>query len=87
MAQIKRCKSPFAFEDGGMTRVVTAGALVSTEDTAYTDDTAVHFEDVEGFVDDQAAGRKRAAGVSVVEDATAVPGELRRGPGRPPKQR
>lgn len=76
MAEFKRCKTPFAFTDGGMTRVVSAGALVSVDDPAYTEDRAVHFEDIEEHVGEQADRRARAAGATV-EAATAVPGEKR----------
>lgn len=77
MAEIKRCKTPFAVEDEatGATRVIAAGELVSTDDPAYTDDTAEHFEDIEVHTTEQAKRRARAAGT--VEDATADPGEKR----------
>ncbi|MGW1801540.1 hypothetical protein ACWCQN_37895 [Streptomyces sp. NPDC001984] len=76
MAEIKRCKDPFAIEQDGMIRVVTAGALVSTDDPAYSKRTRDHFEDVDAFVAKQAEGRARAAGKGV-EQATAGPGEKR----------
>lgn len=74
MAQVKRCKDPFAVTIDGMIRVVSAGQVISTDDPAYTKDTAEHFEDVDVFVADQASKRKQAAGV---EEATAAPGEKR----------
>jgi hypothetical protein len=87
MAEIKRCKTPFAFEADGMTRVVAAGSLVSTDDPAYTDATAELFEDVDVHVETQTKRRAAAAGV---EQTTAEPGEKRNvtSPrGRPAKQR
>lgn len=75
MAQIKRCKEPFATEVDGMLRVVAAGSLVSTDDPAYTKSTAGHFEDVDVHVDAESKTRERAAGR--VEKATAEPGEKR----------
>lgn len=74
MAEIKRCRVPFAFDDNGMTRVVAAGALVSTDDPAYTEGTAEHFEDVDVHVKAETKRRAKAAGV---EQATAEPGEKR----------
>ena len=74
MADIKRCKIPFAFDDNGMTRVIAAGSLVSTDDSAYTDATAEHFEDIDVHVEAQTKRREKAAGV---EQATAEPGEKR----------
>ena len=87
MAEIKRCRTPFAFDNNGMTRVVAAGALVSTDDAAYTADTAEFFEDVNVHVEAQAKRREKASGV---EQATAEPGEKRNVTpprGRPSKQR
>lgn len=78
MAQIKRCKEPFATEVDGVTRVIGSGALVSTDDPAYNRGTAAHFEDIEAHV--TAATTRRAAataGASRVEQATADPGDLR----------
>lgn len=74
MADIKRCRTPFAFDDNGMTRVISAGALVSTDDPAYTAGTAEHFEDVNLHVETETKRRAKAAGV---EQATADPGEKR----------
>lgn len=74
MAEIKRCKTPFAIEENGMTRVIAAGSLVSTDDSAYSENTAEHFEDVDVHVETQTKRRARAAGV---EQATAEPGEKR----------
>lgn len=87
MAEIKRCKTPFAFDDNGMTRAIAAGALVSTDDPAYTAGTAEYFEDVNLHVETQAKRREKASGV---EQTTAEPGEKRNvtAPrGRPSKQR
>ena len=75
MAEIKRCKEPFAIEIDGMLRVVPAGALVSTDDPAYSKSTAEHFEDVATHVTAEKKTRDRAAGK--VEKATAEPGEKR----------
>lgn len=72
--QIKRCKDPFATEVDGMIRVVTAGALVNTDDPIYNRGTAVHFEDLDDFMTESASRVNRASGV---EAATAVPGEKR----------
>lgn len=74
MAEIKRCKTPFAFDDNGMTRAIAAGALVSTDDPAYTAGTAEYFEDVNLHVETQTKRREKASGV---EQATAEPGEKR----------
>jgi hypothetical protein len=74
MADLKRCKTPFATTVDGMVRVVTAGAIVSTDDPAYTKGTAEHFEDIETYAADQAGKRRQAAGV---EDTSAAPGEKR----------
>jgi hypothetical protein len=74
MADIKRCKMPFAFDDNGMTRVIAAGALVSTDDAAYTAGTAEHFEDLDVHMEEQTKRRVKASGV---EQATAEPGEKR----------
>ena len=74
MAEIKRCKEPFAGDIDGMTRVVAAGQLVSTDDPAYSKGTAEHFEAVAFHVAEQESRRARASGV---ESATAVPGEKR----------
>lgn len=71
---IKRCKEPFALTVDGVIRVISAGAIVSTEDPAYTKSTAAHFEDVDVYVADQTTKRQQASGV---EQATAVPGEKR----------
>lgn len=87
MAEIKRCKTPFAFDSNGMTRVIAAGVLVSTDDAAYTAGTAEFFEDVDVHVETQAQRRAKASGV---EQATADPGEKRSVTptrGRPSKQR
>jgi hypothetical protein len=78
---IKRCKEPFAFEVDGMTRVVAAGSLVDTDDPAYSDTTAQHFEDVDLHVTEQQERRARASGAPV-EQATAAPGEKRPAPSR-----
>jgi hypothetical protein len=75
MAEIKRCKEPFATEIDGMLRVIAAGALVSTDDPAYTKGTADHFEDVGVHLATEKDTRARAAGK--VEQATAAPGEKR----------
>ncbi|MCX5201049.1 hypothetical protein OG897_06180 [Streptomyces sp. NBC_00237] len=74
MATIKRCSEPFAAEVGGITRVIAAGELISTDDAIYNRDTRAHFEDVATHVDRQA--ERRASGASV-ELATAEPGEPR----------
>ena len=85
MAEIKRCKMPFAIEQNGMTRVVGAGELVSTDDPAYSDATADNFEDIEVYVEEQADRRAKAGGkAGKVEQATAEPGE-KRAVGRPRK--
>lgn len=84
MAEIKRCTIPFAFDINGMTRVVPAGELVSTDDPAYTADRAEHFEDIAVHVEAQAGQRARAAG-ETVEAATAAPGE-KRSVGRPARK-
>ncbi|MCT9932442.1 hypothetical protein N5079_19765 [Planotetraspora sp. A-T 1434] len=76
MAEIKRCKTAFATEHNGITRVIAAGELVSTDDPVYSDATAEHFEDIEVHVDEQ-AGRRAAAEGRPVEQATAEPGEKR----------
>jgi hypothetical protein len=77
-AQIKRCREPFATEVDGMTRVIAAGQLVSTDDPAYTKGTAAHFEDIETHVAAATVKRAAAAGKgSGVEQATAGPGEKR----------
>ncbi|HEX3778434.1 MAG TPA: hypothetical protein VHX38_02120 [Pseudonocardiaceae bacterium] len=74
MADVKRCKTPFATTIDGMIRVVSAGQIVSTSDPAYTKGTAEHFEDVDVYVAGQESKRRQAAGV---EEATSVPGEKR----------
>lgn len=71
---IKRCKEPFALTVDGVIRVISAGAIVSTDDPAYTKSTAAHFEDVDVYVADQTTKRQQASGV---EQATAAPGEKR----------
>ncbi|MER5912321.1 hypothetical protein ABT124_17955 [Streptomyces sp. NPDC001982] len=76
MAEIKRCKNGFATAVDGVTRVVSSGELVSTDDPVYTRDRRDLFEDVTTHVSQQAAGRARAAGKGV-EQATAAPGEKR----------
>ncbi|MGD6761356.1 hypothetical protein ACOKM5_20695 [Streptomyces sp. BH097] len=76
MAEIKRCREPFAIEVDGITRVIAAGALVSTDDPAYTRGTRAHFDDVTVHVDTETSRRAAAAG-GPVEEATAAPGELR----------
>lgn len=80
MAEFKRCKEPFAIALDGLTRVVPAGAVLSTDDPAYNRGTASHFEDLETHVTQETAGRDRAVGR--VEEATAEPG-VRRTRGRP----
>ncbi|MER5601514.1 hypothetical protein [Streptomyces sp. NPDC002265] len=75
-AQIKRCREPFATEIDGITRVIAAGELVSTDDPAYSRETRIHFEDVAVHVGQQ-AGRRASASGAVVEQATANPGEAR----------
>jgi hypothetical protein len=75
-AEIKRCREPFATEIDGITRVVSAGELVSTDDPAYSRATRIHFEDVALHVGQQADRRARASGAAV-EQATADPGEPR----------
>jgi hypothetical protein len=75
-AEIKRCREPFATEIDGITRVISAGELVSTDDPAYSRGTRIHFEDVALHVGQQAGRRARASGVAV-EQATADPGEPR----------
>lgn len=74
MAQIKRCKEPYAISIDGVTRVVTAGTLVSTDDPLYTRGTAQHFDDIDDFMTESTDRRNRATGV---EEATAAPGEKR----------
>lgn len=79
VAKIVRCKSPFAFEDNGMTRVLPAGALVSSDDVAFKQ-FKDYFEDVETHVDQQrklAAAASNRDDVAPVEQATAAPGEKR----------
>lgn len=77
-AQIKRCKEPFATEVDGLTRVIGAGQLVSTDDPVYTKATADHFEDIATHIATATARRAAAAGNPVsVEQATAGPGEKR----------
>lgn len=76
MAEIKRCKTPFATEVDGFTRVVTAGELVSTDDPVYTRDRRELFEDLAEHLGEQADRRARASGKGV-EQATAEPGEKR----------
>lgn len=75
-AEIKRCREPFATEIDGITRVISAGELVSTDDPAYSRATRIHFEDVALHVGQQAGRRARASGAAV-EQATADPGEPR----------
>lgn len=75
-AEIKRCREPFATEVDGITRVVSAGELVSTDDPVYSRATRGHFEDVAVHVG-QRAGRRAAAAGAAVEQATADPGEAR----------
>lgn len=75
-AEIKRCREPFATEIDGITRVVSAGELVSTDDPVYSKATRTHFEDVAVHVGER-AGRRAAAAGAVVEQATADPGEAR----------
>lgn len=74
VADVKRCRTPFATTIDGMIRVVSAGQIVSTSDPAYTKGTAEHFEDVDVYVAGQESKRRQAAGV---EEATAAPGEKR----------
>jgi hypothetical protein len=72
---IKRCKTPFGFDVNGMTRVVTSGQLVSSDDAAfkgfpdYFDDVATHVEQQRRLLD--------RAENAPVEQATATPGEKR----------
>jgi hypothetical protein len=61
-AEIKRCRDPFAIEVDGITRVVAAGELVSTEDPAYSKATRGHFEDVAVHVGQQTERRAAAGG-------------------------
>ncbi|MHB9862185.1 hypothetical protein [Streptomyces sp. YIM S03343] len=75
-AEIKRCREPFATEVDGITRVIAAGDLVTTDDPVYNRGTRIHFEDVAVHVGQQAARRAAVAG-AVVERATADPGEPR----------
>lgn len=75
-AEIKRCREPFAIEVDGITRVIAAGDLVSTDDAIYSKATREHFESVAAHVTQQ-AGRRAAAAGSGVEAATAAPGEVR----------
>jgi hypothetical protein len=75
MAEIKRCTEPFAVEIDGVTRVVPAGDVVSTDDPVYNRSTRQHFEGVAVHVGRQA--ERRAAAVGRVEAATSDPGEPR----------
>lgn len=84
MAEIKRCKTPFAVDVNGMTRVVPAGELVSTDDPVYSPARAEYFEDIAVHVEAQAGQRARAAG-GTIEAATAAPGE-KRAVGRPARK-
>lgn len=79
-AKIVRCNTAFGFEDNGMTRVIPAGNLVSTEDVAFKQ-FKEYFDDVETHVDQQKKLAARAANredeSQPVEQATAAPGEKR----------
>lgn len=75
-AEIKRCREPFATEVDGITRVVSAGELVSTDDPVYSRGTRAHFEDVAVHVGQRNSRRAAAAG-GTVEQATNDPGEPR----------
>lgn len=75
-AEIKRCREPFAIEIDGITRVIAAGDLVSTDDPAYSKATREHFDSVAAHVTQQ-AGRRAAASGGGAEQATAAPGEVR----------
>ncbi|MEU0991936.1 hypothetical protein [Streptomyces sp. NPDC005953] len=75
MAEIKRCREPFAIEVDGITRVVPAGEVISTDDAVYNRSTRDFFESVAVHVDRQAG--RRAAASGRVEAATADPGQAR----------
>ncbi|MEU8316699.1 MULTISPECIES: hypothetical protein [Actinomycetes] len=75
MAEFKRCKQPFAVEVGGVTRVVPAGEVVSTDDPVFSRSTREFFEGIGAHVDRVA--ERRAATVGSVEAATADPGTAR----------
>ena len=80
MAQIYRCKEPFAFVDKhGVPRSVAVGTLVSGDDPDFKNKLNL-FESVETAV----------ARATSVEDASAEPGSLRsvstRGRGRPRRE-
>lgn len=64
-------------EVDGVTRVVSAGELVSSDDPVYTRKTRGHFEDLVAHVDQRSAGRAAAVAGGGVEQATAAPGEKR----------
>ena len=66
MAGMFRCKHPFSFDVDGVSRVVSAGDVVSTADPAFKDRQEL-FEPLEPYLN-------RRAGI---EQATADPGEKR----------
>ena len=76
MPTIKRCVTAFGFDIKGITRVISAGMLVGSDDVAYKD-FKDYFEDVETHVDEQRKIQDRAEGTAPVEQATAAPGEKR----------
>lgn len=81
---LKRCKTSFVTnERGGRKRAVSAGDLLDESD-AVVRQLPQHFEEVSATNKPGAREVPRTS-APVVEQATAEPGEKRRGPGRPPK--
>lgn len=83
MASIKRCKTPFALEIDGLTRVISAGEVVSTDDPCYNTSTAELFEDVDVYVEQKTKRQAAAASGKTVEAMSSAPGEKRQIPAMP----
>lgn len=77
MTELKRCKESFVFFHNNVPYTVSAGDIVEVTDVLYTSNRAC-FEDVKVTRSIAVLEASSAASsISIVETATAVPGEKR----------
>ena len=80
---ILRCVEPFAVQDGNLPRVMRSGDVVESDDPIVKGHESM-FEPVESFIVRRAAGTSTG---TMLETATADPGEKRAVTKPPPRKR
>lgn len=84
---LKKCTTSFVTAGAdGKKRLIRAGDLLADSDDVVKR-LPGYFVDASVTNEDKTQREKKKSQPSVVEQATAAPGEQRRGPGRPPKAR